>query len=67
METLLELSCKKPKLACKLRIFNELIYYIVNLSTENEFCIELIIQTFIKVMNDKECRDSDLEQEEQDT
>jgi hypothetical protein len=30
LETLLELSCKKPKLACKLRIFNELIYYIVN-------------------------------------
>ena len=56
LETLLELTCKRPKLACECQIFNELINYIVSFNNENEFCIELIVQSLIKCMDNAENR-----------
>ena len=56
LETLLELICKRPKIACECQVFNELINYIANCCNENEFCIQLIIQSLIKCMDNAEYR-----------
>ena len=56
LETLLEIIIKNPKLACECNAFADLISYIQNGCTENEFNIELITQCLIKVADDHECR-----------
>ena len=56
LETLLEMICKQPKIACKCQVFNELINYIVNVGNENEFAIEVIMQSLIKCLDRPECR-----------
>jgi hypothetical protein len=56
LETLLELICKRPKIACECQVFDELINYVVNFCNENDFCIELIMQTLIKCMDNAEFR-----------
>jgi len=57
LETILEITCKKPKLACKCQVFTDLINYIVNVNSEEEFCIEIIMQSLIKVLDKQEYRD----------
>jgi hypothetical protein len=57
LETILEITCIKPKLACKCQVFTDLINYIVNVNSEEEFCIEVIMQSLIKVIDKQEYRD----------
>lgn len=56
LETLLEIVCKRPRLACECDVFNELFNFILNVCYENEFSNEIIIQTLIKISDDPECR-----------
>jgi hypothetical protein len=58
LETLLELICKRPKLASECQVFTDLINYIVNVcNEENEYSIELIMQSLFKVMENAEYRE----------
>jgi len=57
LETLLELACKRPLLACQCQIFTEIITYAVNVGNQNEFCIQVIIQTLLKCLDRPECRE----------
>lgn len=57
LETLLEIVCKRPKLACECNVFSELFNYLLNVCNDSEISIELIIQTLIIVADDRECRE----------
>jgi len=57
LETLLELACRRPLLACQCQIFSELITYAVNVGNENEFCVQVIVQTLLKCLDRPECRE----------
>lgn len=54
LETLLELTCKYPKLACECQVFTELINYVVNVGTNGY--IEVIMQTFLKCLDQADVR-----------
>lgn len=56
LETILEMVCKRPKTACKCHVFNDLISYVVNVGNENEFAIEVVMQSLIKCLDRPECR-----------
>ncbi len=57
LETILEITCKNPRLACKCQLFTDLINYTVNVGNENEFCIEITMQCLLKVLDRQEYRD----------
>jgi hypothetical protein len=58
LETILELICKRPKLACECQVFTDLINYVVNVCyEENEYSIELIMQCLFKVTENMEYRE----------
>ena len=56
LETLLEMSFKRPELACQCQLFTDLITYVVNACNTNDFCIEAIMQSLLHVLDKTECR-----------
>lgn len=54
LETLLEITIKNNKLALECNVYHELIIYIQN-SSQEEFCIEVIVQCIIKASEQVEC------------
>ncbi|RNA32225.1 target of rapamycin complex 2 subunit TSC11 [Brachionus plicatilis] len=56
VETLLEIAHVRPILACECKLFSILIDFLFNATPESDFCVEVIIQSFIKTLEYPECR-----------
>ena len=56
VETLLEVACKRPRLACECKLFHDLVNFILVSGTDNEFLVQLIMQCLFKVLDDDEHR-----------